>query len=105
MQPTSFPVAPTTPDKDSVIFDLLGDGYAEAIIVATIPAPRSALDLVQSLGIPTAACYRRLAELCDIGLLAVEGRDPAVEEEDVSGCAHGLPPAARLTHASHRSRL
>src|SRR3989304_5078294 len=73
MQPTSFPVAPTTPDKDSVIFDLLGDGYAEAIIVATIPAPRSALDLVQSLGIPTAACYRRLAELCDIGLLAVEG--------------------------------
>jgi hypothetical protein len=59
--------------SDELTSGLLGDRYAEGILVATIAAPRTALELVHRLKIPTAACYRRLAALCDAGLLAVEG--------------------------------
>ena len=59
--------------RDDRIFRALGDRYSEAIIVLTIAAPRTALELIQIVSFPTAACYRRLAALCNAGLLKVEG--------------------------------
>lgn len=48
---------------------LLADPYAEIILSATYRSPKSALELVKSYRIPTAACYRKIHELEDAGMI------------------------------------
>lgn len=49
---------------------LITDEYAAKILVATYRRPKSALDLSHRLGIPIAACYRRIHALEKAGFLS-----------------------------------
>lgn len=48
---------------------LITDEYASKILVATYRRPKSALELSYKLGIPIAACYRRIHALEDAGFI------------------------------------
>jgi DNA-binding IclR family transcriptional regulator len=49
------------------------DEYAVRILIGTSPSAASALELSLRLGIPIAACYRRIRELETMGLLVRDG--------------------------------
>jgi len=51
---------------------LLADDYSQKILVNTFTAPMSAQRLSKTCQIPIAACYRRIHELEDVGLLSVD---------------------------------
>ncbi|RLF49355.1 MAG: ArsR family transcriptional regulator [Thermoplasmata archaeon] len=55
------------------LVQLLTDEYGAKILVATYRSPKSALELSQKLGIPIAACYRRIHALENVGLLECVG--------------------------------
>ena len=46
------------------------DGYSFRILMATHEGECTALDLSRRFGIPIVACYRRLRELSDLGVIA-----------------------------------
>ena len=48
---------------------LLTDEYATKIVIGTLKQPKSAIQLSRELGIPIAACYRRIKHLERAGLL------------------------------------
>jgi predicted ArsR family transcriptional regulator len=48
---------------------LLTDEYSAKIILATMGKPKSAFDLSEKLGIPIAACYRKIRLLESSGLI------------------------------------
>jgi len=48
---------------------LLTEEYSAKILLATMGKPRSAFELSDNLGIPIAACYRKINLLEDAGLL------------------------------------
>ena len=48
---------------------IITDEYSAKILVATYKKPKSALELSHRFGIPIAACYRKIHELEDAGLL------------------------------------
>ncbi|MBU0684718.1 MAG: winged helix-turn-helix domain-containing protein [Thermoplasmatota archaeon] len=56
------------------MFRLLLDEYSSQIIELTQPKALNAVDLSGMLGIPIAACYRRIRALRDAGILKEEGR-------------------------------
>jgi len=51
---------------------LLADDYSQKILVSTYTSPMSAQRLSKACQIPIAACYRRIHELEQVGLLSVE---------------------------------
>ncbi len=51
---------------------LLADDYSQKILVNTFSSPMSAQRLSKTCQIPIAACYRRIHELEDCGLLTVD---------------------------------
>lgn len=51
---------------------LLADDYSQKILVSTYSAPMSAQRLSKVCHIPIAACYRRIHELEQAGLLSVD---------------------------------
>ncbi len=51
---------------------LLADDYSQKILVNTFSSPMSAQRLSKACQIPIAACYRRIHELEDCGLLSVD---------------------------------
>lgn len=53
---------------------LLTDEYAAKILTAIMKAPRCAQELSEYLGIPIAACYRRIKMLEDNGLIICKER-------------------------------
>jgi DNA-binding Lrp family transcriptional regulator len=55
-------------------FRLLLDEYSSHILELTASVPLNATQLSDALGIPIAACYRRIRALKDAGLLREEGR-------------------------------
>lgn len=55
-------------------FRLLLDEYSSQILELTGAGPLNATELSDALGIPIAACYRRIRVLRDAGLLREEGR-------------------------------
>ncbi len=70
------PVGPESDPKDggprgafAVIRTVL-DGYAFRILMATNESECSAFDLSRRFGIPIVACYRRLRQLEDLGVIA-----------------------------------
>lgn len=56
------------------IFRLMLDEYSSKIISLTSEEPLNAVDLSNALGIPIAACYRRIRALKEAGVLKEEGR-------------------------------
>lgn len=55
-------------------FRLLLDEYSSHILELTGSGPLNATELSDALGIPIAACYRRIRALKDAGLLREDGR-------------------------------
>jgi len=55
-------------------FKLLLDEYSSRILELTNSEPLNAVELSEALGIPIAACYRRIRALKDAGMLKEEGR-------------------------------
>jgi len=64
-------MSPTDPFET---FKLLLDEYSSKILELTNSQPLNAVDLSEALGIPIAACYRRIRALKDAGMLKEEGR-------------------------------
>lgn len=64
-------MSPTDPFET---FRLLLDEYSSKILQLTNSQHLSAVDLSEALGIPIAACYRRIRALKDAGMLKEEGR-------------------------------
>ncbi len=56
------------------LFRLVLDEYSAQIIRLTSPHPMNAIQLSDALGIPIAACYRRIRTLKEAGVLKEEGR-------------------------------
>jgi DNA-binding Lrp family transcriptional regulator len=59
-------------------FRLLLDEYSSRILLLTSSACLNATELSDALGIPIAACYRRIRALKDAGLLREEGRSVSI---------------------------
>lgn len=55
-------------------FKLLLDEYSSRILELTSPTPLNAVELSEALGIPIAACYRRIRSLKEAGMLKEDGR-------------------------------
>lgn len=55
-------------------FRLMLDEYSAQILSLTAPKPMNALELSDALGIPIAACYRRIRVLKEAGILKEEGK-------------------------------
>lgn len=56
------------------MFRMMLDPYSAKILHLTAPKAMNALELSDALGIPIAACYRRIRMLKDAGILKEEGR-------------------------------
>ncbi len=56
------------------LFRLVLDEYSARIIQLTSPHSMNAIQLSDALGIPIAACYRRIRTLKEAGVLKEEGR-------------------------------
>ncbi len=63
-----------TPTDTFETFKLLLDEYSSKILQLTNSQPLNAVELSEALGIPIAACYRRIRALKDAGMLKEEGR-------------------------------
>ena len=66
------------------VSQLLTDEYSVKILVATVRVPRSAQDIAMKFGIPIAACYRRIKDLEDAGLLVCQERRLSQQGKRVS---------------------
>jgi len=69
MQKTFKPVRNPNLMREKDISRLLTDEYAERILVATHGRPRSVQEVSDKNDIPIAACYRKVHELENVGLL------------------------------------
>lgn len=56
------------------LFKMMLDEYSSQILQLTSPQPMNALELSDALGIPIAACYRRIRALKEAGILREEGK-------------------------------
>lgn len=62
-----------TPDRRTrEVSRLLADDYSQKILANTFGSPMSAQRLSKACQIPIAACYRRIHELEQVGLLSVD---------------------------------
>jgi predicted ArsR family transcriptional regulator len=62
----------TPEQRTKQVSKLLADDYSQKILVSTYGAPMSAQRLSKICQIPIAACYRRIHELEQAGLLSVD---------------------------------
>jgi predicted transcriptional regulator len=58
--------------REKVISRLLTDDYAERILVATYFSAKSAQEISEKFDVPIAACYRKIHELEDAGLITCQ---------------------------------
>lgn len=66
-------MSPMPPEQRSkAVSRLLADDYSQKILVSTYSSPMSAQRLSRICQIPIAACYRRIHELEQAGLLGVD---------------------------------
>lgn len=56
------------------MFKLMLDEYSSQILELTGSRPMNAVELSEALGIPIAACYRRIRALKEAGMLKEDGR-------------------------------
>jgi hypothetical protein len=62
----------TPEEKNREVSKLLADDYSQKILVYTYTSPMSAQRLSKICRIPIAACYRRIHELEEAGLITVD---------------------------------
>jgi predicted ArsR family transcriptional regulator len=62
----------TPEEKNKEVSKLLADHYSQKILVYTYASPMSAQKLSKICRIPIAACYRRIHELEEVGLIIVD---------------------------------
>ena len=60
-------------DRKDAILEILSDKYCRAILVATMDAPKSAMEISAESKIPISTVYRRLQTLHDNKLLGISG--------------------------------
>ncbi len=65
-------------------FRLLLDEYSSQILQLTGPHALNAVELSHAIGIPIAACYRRIRALKEAGMLREEGRAVSVGGKHVA---------------------
>ncbi|MDH3364747.1 MAG: helix-turn-helix domain-containing protein [Thermoplasmata archaeon] len=64
--------AMTPEDRSKTVSRLLADDYSQKILAYTYESPVSAQRLSKVCRIPIAACYRRIHELEQVGLISVD---------------------------------
>lgn len=62
----------TPEDKAKEVSKLLADAYSQKILAYTYSSPMSAQRLSRICRIPIAACYRRIHELEQVGLISID---------------------------------
>jgi predicted ArsR family transcriptional regulator len=62
----------TPEEKSREVSKLLADDYSQKILAVTYSSPMSAQRLSKVCRIPIAACYRRIHELEDAGLISID---------------------------------
>lgn len=62
----------TTDERHRAVSRLIADEYSQKILAYTYASPMSAQRLSRTCRIPIAACYRRIHELEEAGLLTVD---------------------------------
>ncbi|MCJ7561562.1 MAG: helix-turn-helix domain-containing protein [Thermoplasmata archaeon] len=62
----------TPEEKSKEVSKLLADNYSQKILAYTYSSPMSAQKLSKLCRIPIAACYRRIHELEDAGLITID---------------------------------
>ncbi len=62
----------TPEEKSKEVSKLLADGYSQKILAYTYASPMSAQRLSKVCRIPIAACYRRIHELEQAGLITID---------------------------------
>lgn len=62
----------TPEEKAKEVSKLLADDYSQKILAVTYTSPMSAQRLSKVCRIPIAACYRRIHELEDAGLISID---------------------------------
>lgn len=75
------------------LFRLVLDEYSSRIIQLTSPRPMNAIQLSDALGIPIAACYRRIRTLKEAGVLKEEGRAVSIGGKPVATYRSSLEKA------------
>lgn len=65
-------MTPEHRSKEKDVSKLLADDYSQKILVTTYATPMSAQKLSKVCQIPIAACYRRIHELEQAGLISVD---------------------------------
>ncbi len=60
-------------DKKETILSAISDRYSRIILEATLPAPKTALEISTEFNIPISTTYRRLQVLYDSKLLTISG--------------------------------
>jgi hypothetical protein len=58
--------------KSKTVSRLLADDYSQKILAYTYSSPVSAQRLSKMCGIPIAACYRRIHDLENVGLISID---------------------------------
>ncbi len=66
------------------LFKMMLDEYSAQILQLTSPRPMHALELSDALGIPIAACYRRIRALREAGILREDGKVQSIGGKMVS---------------------
>jgi len=66
------------------LFKMMLDEYSAKILQLTSPRPMHALELSDALGIPIAACYRRIRALREAGILREDGKVQSIGGKMVS---------------------
>ncbi len=66
------------------IFRLMLDEHSSRILELTGPRPMNALELSDALGIPMAACYRRIRVLKNAGMLHEDGKAVSIGGKHVA---------------------
>lgn len=66
------------------LFRMMLDEYSSKIITLTEERPMNAIELSQALGIPIAACYRRIRALKSAGMLREENKSLSIGGKSVA---------------------
>jgi predicted transcriptional regulator len=75
------------------LFRLMIDEYSSQIIDLTEEKPMNATELSLALGIPIAACYRRIRSLKSAGMLREEGKTVSIGGKSVANYRSTLESA------------
>ncbi|HEX9907943.1 MAG TPA: helix-turn-helix domain-containing protein [Thermoplasmata archaeon] len=80
------------------MFKLILDDYSSKILRLTETQPLNAVELSEALGIPMAACYRRIRGLKGAGMLKEEGKAVSIGGKMVARYRSSIDSAEVVLH-------